>query len=569
MLVPKMIREKRKRVEKNKGRRSAIRHNNPERKAAEEALQEVYRRLTFHVENTPLAVIEWDSDFRLSRWSPSAERIFGWKADEVLGKRITDWQFVFVDDIEEVKKIRMRQLKGSEQHGVSKNRNYTRDGSVLHCEWYNSVLYDKTGKLESILSLVLDTTARKQAEEEKANLLLREQEARMEAEEANRCKDEFLATLSHELRTPLASILGWARLLGGNMVEADKYPQVFETIARNAKIQAQLIDDLLDVSRIITGKLRLDVRPVELAPIIESTVETVRPAAEAKEIKLTSRLDPHVGEISGDPERLQQLMWNLLSNAIKFTPRKGRVEVCLDGARAQAEIIVSDSGQGIQADFIPHVFERFRQADGSTARRFGGLGLGLAIVRHLTELHGGTVQVESPGAGKGSTFKVTMPTLAQEARQYRKRPVERRRNPSRGDLSRFRPALDGLRVLVVDDEIDVRDFAMMTFQECGAETATAASSAEALRLLEEWKPDVLVADIGMPDEDGYTLIHKVRALPEDQGGRIPAMALTAFARTEDRVRILSSGFQIHVAKPVEPVELIAAVASLAGRTGRK
>lgn len=565
-----MIREKqRKRVEKNKGRGSAIRHNNTERKAAEKALQEVYRRLTFHVENTPLAVIEWDSDFRLSRWSPSAERIFGWKANEVLGKRITDWQFVFVDDIEEVKKIRMRQLKGSEQHGVSKNRNYTRDGSVLHCEWYNSVLYDKTGKLESIFSLVLDTTARKQAEEEKASLLLREQETRREAEEANRCKDEFLATLSHELRTPLASILGWARLLGGNMVEADKYPQVFETIARNAKIQAQLIDDLLDVSRIITGKLRLDVRPVELAPIIESTVETVRPAAEAKEIKLRLRLDPYVREISGDPERLQQLMWNLLSNAIKFTPRKGRVEVCLDGARAQAEITVSDSGQGIQADFIPHVFERFRQADGSTARRYGGLGLGLAIVRHLTELHGGTVQVESPGAGKGSTFKVIMPTLAQEARQYRRRPVERRRNPSRSDLSRFRPALDGLRVLVVDDEIDVRDFAMMTFQECGAETATAASSAEALRLLEEWKPDVLVADIGMPDEDGYTLIHKVRALPEHQGGRIPAMALTAFARTEDRVRILSSGFQIHVAKPVEPVELIAAVASLAGRTGRK
>jgi PAS domain S-box-containing protein len=565
-----MVREKqRKPLAKDKARSSGPRYNRKRKATEEQALQEVHRRLTFHVENTPLAVIEWDSDFRLSRWSPSAERLFGWKAREVLGKRITDWQFVFADDLEEVKKIRTRQLKGIEEHGVSKNRNYTRDGAVLHCEWYNSVLYDHAGKLESILSLVLDVTARNQAEEERANLLLLEQDARKAAEEANRCKDEFLATLSHELRTPLASILGWARLLASGMVDTDKYPQVFATIARNAKAQAQLIDDLLDVSRIITGKMHLDVRPVQLAPIIEATVETVRPAAAAKEIQLKLRLDPKVGEISGDPERLQQLMWNLLSNAIKFTPRKGRVEISLKKVGSQAEIIVRDSGQGIQADFLPHVFERFRQADGSTARKYGGLGLGLAIVRHLTELHGGTVQVESPGELQGSTFKVTMPVLAQESPHAIRKQVERQRSPDNGELSKLRPALNGLRVLVVDDEIDVRDFAMMTFQECGAESATAASCAEALRILEDWRPDVLVADIAMPDEDGYDLIHKVRALPEDRGGRIPAMALTAYARTEDRVRILSSGYQIHVAKPVEPVELIAAVASLVGRTGGK
>jgi PAS domain S-box-containing protein len=541
-----------------------------DRKAAAEAVEEGHRRLTFHVENTPLAVIEWDSDFRLSRWSPSAESLFGWKAEEVLGKRITDWQFVYTDDIDEVKKIRTRQLRGSEQHGVSRNRNYTKSGSVVHCEWYNSVLYDNSGKLESILSLVLDVTARKQAEEEKARLLLREQDARREAEEANRSKDEFLATLSHELRTPLASILGWARLLGSGMVEADKYPQVFETIARNAKSQAQLIDDLLDVSRIITGKLRLDVRPVELAPIIEATVETVRPAATAKEIEFNLRLDSGGGQVSGDPDRLQQLIWNLLSNAIKFTPKKGKVEVFLERVGSQAEITVRDTGQGIRPDFLPYVFERFRQAEGGAARKYGGLGLGLAIVRHLTELHGGTVQVDSAGEGRGASFKVTLPMLLSDsARVTPRRKGERRRTTDNGELSKLRPTLDGLRVLVVDDEPDVRDFALMTFKQCGAEGAAAATCSEALQILADWKPDVLVADIGMPDEDGYSLIHKVRSLPAERGGRTPAMALTAYARTEDRVRILSSGYQIHVAKPVEPVELIAAVASLAGRTGGK
>jgi PAS domain S-box-containing protein len=535
-------------------------------KLAEDALHEVHRRLTFHVENTPLAVIEWDSDFRLSRWSPSAERLFGWKAEEVLGKRITDWRFVFDDDIDDVKKIRSRQQRGIEEHGVSKNRNYTKNGTVLHCEWYNSVLYDKSGKIESILSLVLDVTARNLAEEERSQLFIREQDARKEAEEANRSKDEFLATVSHELRTPLASILGWARLLGSDMVDREKYPQVFETIARNAKSQAQLIDDLLDVSRIITGKLRLDVRPLELKPIIEATIETVRPAATAKAIELNVNLDSEVGEVSGDPDRLQQLVWNLLSNAIKFTPKRGKVDINLVQEGSQAEILVKDSGHGIKAEFLPHVFERFRQADGSSARKYGGLGLGLAIVRHLAELHGGTVHVESEGEGKGSAFKVTMPILIRNTEHsIEERPLERQANGN-DDLSDLRPALDGLRILVVDDEADVRDFAVMTFQECGAEAASTSTLSEALKIIETWKPDVLVADIGMPDEDGYTLIRRVRSLPAEQGGRIPAMALTAYARTEDRVRILSSGYQIHVAKPVEPVELITAVASLARRT---
>lgn len=539
-----------------------------DRKAAEAALQEVHRRLTFHVENSPLAVIEWDSDFRLSRWSPSAERVFGWKAEEVLGKHVTDWRFVFADDVTAVKKISMRQSRG-EQHSVSKNRNYTKDGSVLHCEWYNSVLYDKEGEVESILSLVLDVTARNHAEEEKAQLLLREQEARKDAEEANRSKDIFLATLSHELRTPLASILGWARLLGSDMVDHKKYPQVFETIARNAKAQAQLIDDLLDVSRIITGKLRLDIRTVDLAPIIEATIESVKPAAAAKEIQINLDLNPGASEISGDPDRLQQMMWNLLSNAIKFTPKAGRVGVQLERAGAQAEITVTDTGQGIPADFLPFVFDRFRQADGSSARKHGGLGLGLAIVRHLAELHGGTVHVASAGEGLGSTFKVVLPALPVEQKgSVGKTDSERRSVVADNELSNLRNALKGLRILVVDDEPDVREFAVMTFRECGAEGAPATCVADALRILEEWKPDILVADIGMPDDDGYVLIQRVRALPENRGGRTPALALTAYARTEDRVRILSAGYQIHIAKPVELVELLAAVASLAGRTAK-
>jgi len=536
-------------------------------RSAEETVGEVYRQLSFHVENTPLAVIEWDSNFRLSRWSTSAERIFGWKSEEVLGKRIGEWKFVFADDIEAVRAITSRQQQGIEQHSVSRNRNYTKDGATLHCEWYNSVLYDRAGKLQSVLSLVLDVTARRQAEEEVVQLLAREQEARREAEYANRSKDEFLATLSHELRTPLASILGWARLLTSDMIDKEKYGQVFETIVRNAKAQSQLIDDLLEVSRIITGKLRLEVRRVELGAVIEATVESVRPAADAKKIRFRLKLDRHAGEISGDPDRLQQLIWNLLSNAIKFTPAGGHVEIRLERVDAHAQLTVIDSGHGISPEFLPHVFERFRQADGSSSRRYGGLGLGLAIVRHLAELHGGTVQAESPGEGMGATFTVKLPLIARGAKKPAVTSAEvwRRKTSPSAELAAHRESLTGLRVLVVDDESDVRKLATMMFKRCGAESTAVGSVKEAMALMQTWLPDVLVADIGMPGEDGYDLIRQVRAQPAERGGRIPAMALTAYARHEDRLRILSAGYQVHVAKPVEPAELVAAVASLAGR----
>ncbi len=385
-----------------------------------------------------------------------------------------------------------------------------------------------------------------------------------EAREANRLKDEFLATVSHELRTPLTAILGWAHMLRTGQFDADSAASAFETIERNARAQAQLIEDLLDVSRIITGKLRIDVRPVDPNSFIEAAVEAVRPAAEAKGVRLQKVIDTGLASVSGDPVRLQQVVWNLLANAIKFTPRGGRVQVRLERVNSHVEIVVSDTGQGIAHDFLPHVFDRFRQADGTTTRHHGGLGLGLAIVRHLVELHGGTVRAESPGEGQGSTFTVLLPV----APVYASTLSEARVHPAARDtLPAFEcpDRLDGLRVLVVDDEADTREMLKAGLGHCGAEVTAAASAAEALTEIVKSPPDVLISDMGMPDEDGYALIRKVRGLPGGQGGNVPAIALTAYARTEDRLQALRAGYQMHVTKPVELTELAAVVASLAKR----
>ncbi|HEX8723617.1 MAG TPA: PAS domain S-box protein [Pyrinomonadaceae bacterium] len=391
-------------------------------------------------------------------------------------------------------------------------------------------------------------------------------EARKRAEEANRLKDDFLATLSHELRTPLTSILGWSRMLQTNRFDEAVTARALQTIERNAQAQAQLVDDLLDVSRIITGKLRLDVRPVDLSGVITAAADSVRPAAEAKEIELRTLLDPAAGAVSGDPERLQQVVWNLLSNAVKFTPKGGRVEVRLERADSQVEITVADTGRGIAPEFLPHVFDRFRQADQATTRQHGGLGLGLSIVRQLVELHGGTVEVRSEGEGRGATFTVSLPPLPARAGRA---DGGRRVNPASrtGGALDCPPGLEGLRVLVVDDEADTREVLLAVLASCGAQPTAAASAAEALRLLGRERYDVLVSDIGMPEEDGYDLIRRVRALAGERGGTIPAVALTAYARAEDRMRALRSGFQMHVPKPVEPAELITVVANLAGRGG--
>ena len=774
-----------------------------DRKRAEATAMEAHR-LAFHVENTPLAVIEWDDEFRVLRWSPAAERLFGWVGAEVIGKRFSDWNFVVPEDIEAVNEVGKRQNEGEEHHGILRNRNYTKLGSVVNCEWYNSALYDEHGKLISVLSLVLDITVatrieealrkseaqyrllfesnpqamwvydletrrflavnnaaiqrygysraeflsmtiedirppqevqvlrkylentnphfnqagewrhqkkdgtiitveitsnrldfggrravfvlanditeRKKAEKalrdsedryrdlvdnshelicthdlegrvisvnpwasrvlgypqesllgmnirdgllpeyrddfdkylekvktegsakgvmkvrtasgevrmweyyntlrtqgvetpivrgmahdatERRQALEREKEARIEAEEANRVKDEFLSTLSHELRTPLTAIMGWSNLLLHGDVDETRQQQAIETIARNANSQCQLIDDLLEVSRIITGKLRLDFVGCELQPVIQAAAESLRPTADAKGVKLCVTLAQNLGMVMGDRERLQQVVWNLVSNAVKFTPAGGEVNVRLSRINSHLEIAVSDTGAGVHPDFLPHVFDRFRQADGSTTRAHGGLGLGLAIVRHLVELHGGVAVADSAGVGKGATFSVRLPMML---------PVEA---PVHLDVDKNRRltvaeqpcvVLDGLRVLIVDDEEDARELVSVMLTKSGAAMKCASSSTEAMEIIESWRPDVLIADIGMPVEDGYGLIKRVRALPRESGGQTPALALTAYARTEDRVRALSAGYQVHLSKPVDRVELAAVVASLAERT---
>jgi signal transduction histidine kinase/DNA-binding response OmpR family regulator len=392
--------------------------------------------------------------------------------------------------------------------------------------------------------------------------------ARIAAETANRLKDEFLATVSHELRTPLNAILGWSRLLRGGKLEEEKKDQALEIVERNALSQQQIIEDILDVSRIITGKLRLEVAPVELAAIIEAAIDSIRPSAVAKGVRLQPMIRSGSNLVLGDANRLQQIAWNLLSNAVKFTPRGGRVQITLERVDSHAEVTVRDTGKGISKEFLPYVFERFLQADSSSTRQYGGLGLGLAIVRHLTELTGGTVTASSPGENQGATFVVRLPLAI-----IHERPVwtqRERRVPEGGESAgtvRYNVDLAGIRVLAVDDEADARDLLTVVLLQHNATVKVVSTVREAMQTIAEWKPDVIISDIGMSEEDGYAFIRQVRALPREQGGRIPAAALTAYARSEDRLKALSAGYHTHVTKPVDPAELVAVVASLAGRVG--
>jgi PAS domain S-box-containing protein len=409
----------------------------------------------------------------------------------------------------------------------------------------------------SDLGLAEDVARRAGLAVENARLYKASQEARQVAEAANRAKDEFLATLSHELRTPLSPILGWVRLLRAGDLDDTATARGLEVIERNVRAQTQLIEDLLDVSRIITGKLRLEVRPMDLVTVVEAGIEAVRPAADAKGIQIDSRLDPRGSTMVGDPDRLQQVVWNLVSNAVKFTPKDGRVEVELTRVDAHARLRVKDTGKGIPPSFLPHVFDRLRQADSTSTRAHGGLGIGLAIVRHLVELHGGTVAAESGGEGQGASFTVELPVSPVSGAQ---------RHLSDGAAEQEGAVrLDGVRVMVVDDEADTRDLLSFSLRNYGAEVTALGSASEALAAIQNDKPDVLVSDIGLPGDDGYALIRKVRALDEDRGGRVPAAALTAYAKDEDRHRAIAAGFQAHVPKPVELAELASVVASLAGR----
>ena len=422
---------------------------------------------------------------------------------------------------------------------------------------------DELGAVVGWIATATDIDQQKRIEQANEQLLRSEKEARAQAEIANRTKDEFLATVSHELRTPLNAILGWTRMLRTGAVEEKALARALETIERNARAQTQLIEDILDVSRIIAGKLRVDIRSIDLHAVVRGAMDAVRPAAEAKGVELVAELAPEAADFCGDPDRLQQITWNLVANAIKFTPKGGRVTVALRAVNSQVEIVVTDNGAGISQDFLPHVFDRFRQADSSITRTQGGLGLGLAIVRHLVEVHGGTVSAESEGEGKGARFTVRMPVRAVA-------PVQSVPPPPgavsvREGQGVEGPTLAGLDVLIVDDEPDARDLISAVLVNYGAKVRVAGSVEEAIQLLTDQVPDVLVSDIGLPTEDGYGLIRRVRALDPDKGGKVPAAALTAYASAEDHRRALSAGFQVHVTKPIEPSDLALLVASLAGR----
>ena len=505
-----------------------------------------------------------DREGRLTYLNPAAERMLGWRESELMGRFTHDvvhFQRTDGTPIPATECALLGVMQSGTSVRVEEDVFTRRNGTVFPVSYTSSPIVTE-GQVVGAVMAFHDISDRREEERRRISLLSREQEARQDAEAANRLKDEFLATLSHELRTPLNAIMGWAHLLRTGSLDEATAARAMETIDRNAKAQNQLINDILDVSRIITGKLHLAVQPLDPAAVVEAALDTVRPAAEAKEIKLEASLEPATGTVSGDPDRLQQVVWNLLSNAIKFTPKGGRVQVKLRRVDSQAVIVVTDSGPGISPEFLPHVFERFRQGDASTTRSHVGLGLGLAIVRHLVELHGGTVEASSAGEGQGATFSVHLPlTSARRPEEGAAGGAADEGGGKEGEALR----LGGLRVLIVDDDPEGREAMAAVLQRQGVQVIAASSSEEALEAIGRERPDVLLSDIEMPGEDGHSLIRKVRALPADRGRDIPAAALTAYARGEDRQKALLAGFQVHVSKPVPPDELAAVIAELAGR----
>ncbi|MBD1828682.1 response regulator [Microcoleus vaginatus GB1-A2] len=504
---------------------------------------------------SPLGIYLADVEGRCTYMNPRCQAISGFILEESLAEV---WQrSVHPEDRDRVVADWLAWIK--EGHEYSNEFRLASNESVRWINVQSSPMFSDFGKLIGHVGTVRDVTDRKQADEERGRLI-REQVARQEAERANQMKDEFLAILSHELRTPLNAILGWSRLLRAKKFDEETIDKALETIERNAKSQSQLIEDILDVSRILRGKLNLNKHTIRLESVIDLAIDSLQPLADEKSIVIELTCSPNVGEVIGDFDRLQQIVWNLLSNAIKFTPQEGKVEVLLDSVGDEAQIQIIDSGIGIAPDFLPYVFDRFRQADSSTTRSYGGLGLGLAIVRHLVEQHGGKVSAEN-NPGEGAKFTVALP-LAQ-----RKAPGAEDAWSEVDDPPEAPPALVNLQLLVVDDDNDTREFLIALLEEEGAMVRSAASVAEALAALESCWPDVLLSDIGMPGSDGYELIGRVREMEVLRGGKIPAIALTAYARESDRQQALQAGFQMHFSKPVEVSELIAGIANLAGMVG--
>ena len=534
-------------------------------KEAEEALRLSQERLSFSVGAGELGTFYCPVPLGRIEWNQKCKEHFFLPADaEVDFDRF--YSMLHADDRERTRRAVDQAVFERRAYDIQ-YRTVAPDGRTRWVRAKGRAYYDADGNPTRFDGVTLDISEQKRVEAEREHLLEGERAGRSDAERASRMKDEFLATLSHELRTPLNAILGWSQIIKRSS-KPDDMAKGIDVIERNARTQAQLIEDLLDMSRIISGKVRLDVQRLDLAAIVQAAVETARPTAEAKSIKLKSVIDPLNGvAVSGDPNRLQQVLWNLLTNAIKFTPKGGNVQVLLERVNSHLEISVIDTGEGIKPEFLPYVFDRFRQADASTTRRHGGLGLGLSIVKQLAELHGGAIRVTSMGEGLGSTFIVSLPLTVTQPQPHKEAD---RRHPSVGGLA---PSIQidmcadlaGVRVLVVDDEPDARALVKRLLEDCNAVVVTAATAAEALNVLRAERPDVLLSDVGMPVTDGYQLMRQVRALGEEQGGNTPALALTAYARAEDRMQAIRAGFQLHVAKPVEPAELITMVASLAGR----
>ena len=507
------------------------------------------------------AIISKTLDGIITSWNKGAQRIFGYTPEETIGKPVT--MLIPPDHIDEEPAILAR-LRAGERIEHYETVRITKNGRYIDISLTVSPIIGPNGQVVGASKIARDITEQRQARKALDAAYEEAKRARRQAEESSRLKEEFLATISHELRTPLSAILGWTRMLRLGQLSGEDETKALDTIERNARAQAQLIDDLLDVSRIITGKLRMDVRPADPNSFIDAAVEAVRPAAEAKGVRVQKVMDTGATSIPGDPVRLQQVVWNLLSNAIKFTPRGGHVQIRTERVNSHLEIVVSDTGQGIPSDFLPHVFDRFRQADQKTSRQHGGMGLGLAIVRHLVELHGGTVRATSEGVGQGATFTVQLPI----APVYQVDASGGRVHPGARDLlpaNDITDRLDGLTILVVDDEPDTRDLLRQGLEFCGANVRLAGSAAEALNALRRNVPDVLISDIGMPGVDGYDLIRQIRNLEAEKSRRVAAIALTAYTRVEDRLHALRAGYDMHVPKPVELTELVAVAVSLTRR----
>ena len=530
------------------------------RHASEEQLRKVLEEqayLAAIVESSDDAIISKDLKGVVRSCNAAAERMFGYSAAELVGKPI---RLIIPADRQAEEDDIIARLRRGERMDHFQTVRRAKDGRLIDVSLTVSPVRDASGRVVGASKIARDVTEQKRAAAERERLLEAERAARAEAERANRVKDDFVAMVSHELRTPLNAMLGWTQLMKRGRNDPALIQRGIDVVARNSRLQAQLISDLLDISRIVAGKLQIETRSVDLGAIVGQSLETMEEEARTKGVVIEPSLDDAGSLVSGDASRLQQICWNLLSNAVKFTPRGGRVSVRLTFDGPWARLEVADTGVGIRPEFLPHVFDRFQQADRSITRQFGGLGLGLSIVKHLVELHGGAVEAASEGEGKGATFTVTLPVLSDMTEQ------ERRREPAASVEAGV--ALDAIRLLVVEDEADTLEFLRRLLTTHGATVLTAATASEALSLVRDERPDLMISDIGLPEMDGYDLIQNVRRQPSP-GRDIPAIALTAYARIEDRTRALRAGYQAHIAKPVEPSELLAMIASFVELTGAR